>query len=66
MHSDQEEGRDRRSDSAMTSDSEEFDPYEDEGEFSEDEEDPTYQKFLAKYELGDTIGTFVAAPTPPP
>lgn len=59
MHSDQEGSRDRPSDSAMTSDSEEFDPYEDEGEFSEDEDDPTYQKFLAKYELGDTIGTFV-------
>ena len=35
-----------------------FDPYEDEGEFSEDEEDPTYLKFLDKYELGKTIGTF--------
>ena len=52
------------------SESEDFDPYEDEGEFSEDEEDPAYQKFLEKYELGKTIGTFVtfyppSFPSPP-
>ena len=40
---------------------EDFDPYEDEGEFSEDESDPAYQKFLEKYELGRTIGTFVSS-----
>jgi len=38
-------------------DRDDFDPYEDEGEFSEDESDPEYLKFLEKYELGKTIGT---------
>ena len=40
-----------------------FDPYEDEGEFSEDEDDSTYLKFLEKYELGKTIGTFADTTT---